>query len=115
MFTAKWLPALLHQGQEGRFVSGTCLSFPLAACREAELSTFTGWIRIHASAAAAAVSSLLQHWQRGGRVAPEQADSSSSRQQQSLGAPADKAAHGRGHSSTGFAAAAGVQHDVHAQ
>lgn len=85
-----------------------------ACCREAELSTFTGWVRIHAAAAAAAVSGILQHWQRGGRVAPAQTDSSSNRQRQSVDAPPDKDARSRGHSSTGFAASRGGVPDAHA-
>lgn len=85
-----------------------------ACCREAELSTLTGWMRIHAAAAAAAVSGILQHWQRGGRVAPAQTDNGSNRPRQPVDAPPDKDARSRGHSSTGFAASSGGLPDAHA-
>lgn len=90
------------------------LPAPCAAVdREAELATVTGWLRYQLSAAATAVSGALQHLQRGGRVAPLEADSSSKQQPaESADVPAAKAAHGRAHSSTGVLAAAHreVQH-----
>lgn len=76
---------------------------PFTCRREAELATITGWIRYHWAAAATAVANVLQHWQRGSRVAPLQATTS---QQQNEEGP--EVAGSKVHSTMGHASHAGA-------